>query len=194
MGAQSFIARKTAEKLSCRWEDGLAGTEKVLFSPRLITVYNEHVRLVSGLLRQNYAMTYSAFTLLCATHTISVPVSVEQLADMLLLKKRTVLDSLLALENHGLVVKSGISDDNRKMSISLSAKGHSLARRVFDDALSFVREVFWEGLPDSDYIQFHRAATKGSVDLLRGHVSLIAGDCQDDAPPVPPVRNCQIIN
>jgi DNA-binding MarR family transcriptional regulator len=146
----------------------MSSTEAVFFSLQLTTVFIEHVKISTRLLKARFSLTYNEFVALFALYSAAQPVTVEALGSYLMLRRNTVLPMLLQLENKGLVIKSNAEEDSRIMLITASQDGLTLVSKAAVGLDELLREVFWRALPESDFFQFMRNTIAKSVDLLRG--------------------------
>jgi DNA-binding MarR family transcriptional regulator len=139
----------------------------MLFSMQVSTVIYEHFKRSSRYLRVHFGLRYNAFTILLCLLEAQRPAAVAELADYLMLSKNTVLSLLLALEDDGLVAKTGRPNDNRFMECTLTDEGVGLVRKASRDVSDMLANTFLASLPMDEFARF--SDIDSATRVLRGH-------------------------
>ena len=93
----------------------------------MMTVTVEHFRQVSHCVRESLGLTYNEFLALIALYETRATLGASDLADYLLLQRKTTWNILLTLEDLGLVSKTVEENDHRTMRCALTVKGEGVA-------------------------------------------------------------------
>lgn len=142
---------------------------KVANSHQMMTVTVEHFRQVSHCVRESLGLTYNEFLALIALYETRATLGASDLADYLLLQRKTTWNILLTLEDLGLVSKTVEENDHRTMRCALTVKGEGVAVRGAEIVARFLRERFLRNLQDEEFFKFMRDSSLESCDLVRGH-------------------------
>ena len=142
---------------------------KVANSHQMMTVTVEHFRQVSHCVRESLGLTYNEFLALIALYETRATLGASDLADYLLLQRKTTWNILLTLEDLGLVSKTVEENDHRTMRCALTVKGEGVAVRGAEIVARFLRERFLRNLQDEEFFKLMRDSSLESCDLVRGH-------------------------
>lgn len=124
---------------------------KVANSHQMMTVTVEHFRQVSHCVRESLGLTYNEFLALIALYETRATLGASDLADYLLLQRKTTWNILLTLEDLGLVSKTVEENDHRTMRCALTVKGEGVAVRGAEIVARFLRERFLRNLQDEEF-------------------------------------------
>lgn len=142
---------------------------KVANSHQMMTVTVEHFRQVSHCVRESLGLTYNEFLALIALYETRTTLGASDLADYLLLQRKTTWNILLTLEDMGLVSKTVEENDHRTMRCALTVKGEDVAAKGAETVARFLRERFLRNLKDAEFFKFMRDSSLESCDFVRGH-------------------------
>lgn len=143
--------------------------DSVLLPHCFVTLVIEHFRFASNSIKTASGLTYNKFLAPEMLRLSDNPLQIGPMADHLMLAKRSVVSMLLDMEDMGLVRKSVMPKDARKMSVSTTATeiqtANEASRRLHDS----VSRVFWDNLPRQEYYEIMCPYVVEATNLLRGH-------------------------
>ena len=142
---------------------------KVANSHQMMTVTVEHFRQVSHCVRESLGLTYNEFLALIALYETRATLGASDLADYLLLQRKTTWNILLTLEDLGLVSKTVEENDHRTMRCALTVKVEGEAVRGAEIVARFLRERLLRNMQHEEFFKLMRATSLESCDLVRGH-------------------------
>lgn len=129
--------------------------ENVLFNQQMVTVILEHVRLFERVLYVSSGLTLTQYCLLRAIKQSDEGMRLEQVEKTTVLKRRSILASLTALENSGLIVKSNHAQDSRKMIISITSRAKPLINEVNKQVYKALKKTFWNSISNKELVMIN---------------------------------------
>lgn len=143
--------------------------ERIEFSPHLVSLYAEIVRLSSQVCRDRHALTLSEYELLAALRKSIGPLLIGELSDFLVLQVGTIWQMTSSLAKRGLVEGRSSKEDGRYQLCSLTKEGELLASRCCEDLYGYLNSIYMRLLPDSEFFEYMNRSITSSLDVLRGH-------------------------
>lgn len=144
--------------------------EPVTLTSRSMTFIVGQKRLIDSILTSS-GLNYTEFCILLALLETQEAALVENLADFLILKPRTVISSLASLEEKGLIRKQDAGEGGRKMYIFLSENGRTRIEKTVREVNRQNAETLHGSLPTDELQRVMLPRIKYAVDKLRGHSS-----------------------
>lgn len=124
--------------------------ENVLFNQQMVTVILEHVRLFERVLGASSRLTLTQYCLLRAIKQSDGGMRLEQIEKTTLLKRRSMLASLAALEDSALVVKRNYEKDCREMIVNITPKARLLINEANKQLYKALKKTFWSSISNKE--------------------------------------------
>lgn len=142
--------------------------ESVTFTPQMVTVFLEHEKLISKVLKRCHDLTATEFCILREIYLAGGRVEGMDFAGFLMLKRNSISMAITSLSRKGYVVKETGSSDRRMTVVSETAAG----KKVTQDATRNVYEAqvstFWKSLTVEEERGGNRCAVL-VLEKLRDH-------------------------
>ncbi len=124
--------------------------ESVRFTSQMVTVFVQHEKMISKVLKRCHDLTATEFCILREIYLAGGEVDGLDFADFLMLKRNSISMAISSLSRKGYVEKSPSSNDRRMASIFETSTGTEVTRAATKRVYEAQRSTFWRNLSVDD--------------------------------------------
>ena len=145
--------------------------ETVSFTPRLVTVFVEHERLMGDTISQASGLSTTDYCILRALYLMGGEASGVEFARFLLLKPNSVSAALSKMERRGMVMRFPDVNDARVTTTRVTDEGVAAVRGATSKTYQALKETFWRDFTDEEIVH--------AVNISRAVMGAFGSDMAD---------------